>query len=86
MRHYFGNDTHVMILIRTNHPYLRVRRHRWYQSITGVIHHVRSYLQKGMVMIRLDAHVRTIVVLIGGKLSRIYFMQFAFCNDAPTKR
>jgi hypothetical protein len=27
-----------MILVRTNHPYLRVGHHSWYQSITGVMH------------------------------------------------
>jgi hypothetical protein len=33
----------VKILVRTDHPYLRVGCHSWYQSITGVIHHVRPY-------------------------------------------
>jgi hypothetical protein len=28
----------------TNRSYLRVGCHSWYQSITGVIHHVRLYL------------------------------------------
>jgi hypothetical protein len=63
-----------MILIRTDHPYLRVRRHRWYQSIMIIIHHVRSYFQKTAVRIRVDAHIRTIVVLTDGKINRIYFL------------
>jgi hypothetical protein len=40
----------------------------------GKIHHVRSYFQKPMVRIGLDAHIRTIVVLTGGKLTGIYFL------------
>jgi hypothetical protein len=64
----------IMILVRTNHPCLRVERHSWYQSITGVIHHVWSYLQKSTMRICLDAHIRTIVVLTGGKLTEIYFL------------
>jgi hypothetical protein len=51
-----------MILFRTNHPYLRVGHHRWYQSITGVVHHVQSYFKKPTVMKYLEAHIRTIVV------------------------
>jgi hypothetical protein len=31
---------------------------------------------KTALRMRLEAHIRTIVVLIGGKLTRIYFMQF----------
>jgi hypothetical protein len=63
-----------MILVRTNHPYLRVGRHSWYQSITGIIHHIRSYFQKPMVMIHVDARIRTIVVLTGDKLIGFYFL------------
>jgi hypothetical protein len=63
-----------MILVRTNHPCLRVECHNWYQSITGIIHHIRSYFQKPTVRIWLDAHIRTIVVLIGGKVTWIYFL------------
>jgi hypothetical protein len=59
-----------MIMIMTNHPYLMVGRHSWYQSITGVIHHVWSYFQKPIERIHLNAHIRTIVVLTGGKLIR----------------
>jgi hypothetical protein len=58
-----------MILVRTDHPCLRVRRHRWYQSITSVIHLIRFYFLKTAVRIHLDAHIRTIVVLTGGKLT-----------------
>jgi hypothetical protein len=46
----------------------------------AIIHHVRSYFQKPMVRIRVDDHIRTIVVLTGGKLIEIYFPQFSFCN------
>jgi hypothetical protein len=34
----------------------------------------------------LDAHIRTIVVLTGGKLTRIYFLHLLLYNDAPTIR
>jgi hypothetical protein len=34
----------------------------------GIICHVWPYFQKPTVRIRLDAHIRTIVILIGGKL------------------
>jgi hypothetical protein len=57
-----------MILVMTNHPYLMVGCHSWHQSITGVIHYVWSYFQKPTVRRRLYAHIRTIVVLTGGKL------------------
>jgi hypothetical protein len=63
-----------MILVRTDHPYLRVRRHKWYQSIMGIIHRVWSYFQKHTVRKHLDARIRTILVLIGGKLTGIYFL------------
>jgi hypothetical protein len=33
---------------------------------------------KTAVRKRLDAHIRTIVVLTGGKLTGIYFLQFTF--------
>jgi hypothetical protein len=63
----------VRILVMTNHPYLRVGCHSWYQSITSVIPRWRSYFWKPTVRIRLDTHIRTIVVLTGGKLIEIYF-------------
>jgi hypothetical protein len=64
----------IRILIRTNHPYLRVERHSWYQSLTSIIHRSRPYFQKPTLRIRLDAHIRNIVVLTGGKLTWIYFL------------
>jgi hypothetical protein len=67
-----------MILNRTDHPCLRVGHHKWYQSITGIIHHVRSYFQKPMARIHLEAHIRTIIVLTGGKLTRIYFLYLLY--------
>jgi hypothetical protein len=67
-----------MILIRTKHSCLRVECHSWYQSITGIIHRVRSYFQKTEVRIRLDAHIRTIVVLTSGKLTEIYFQHLLY--------
>jgi hypothetical protein len=80
----------VMVLLRTNHHCLRVRRHNWYQSIIGVILHVRLYFQKSTVRIRLDAHIRTIVLLTGGKLTGFYFLHLLkaiyFSVDALIKR
>jgi hypothetical protein len=35
-----------MIRVSTDHPNLRVGCHSWYQSITGVIHHVRAIFSK----------------------------------------
>jgi hypothetical protein len=69
-----------MILVSTNHPCFRVRCHSWYQSLTGIIHHVRSYFQKPMVRIHLDAHIRIIVVLTGGKLTRFYFLYLLYAT------
>jgi hypothetical protein len=63
-----------MILVRTNHPCLRVGHHSWYQSMTGIIHHVQSYFRKK----HLDAYIRTMVGLIGDKLIGIYFLHFTF--------
>jgi hypothetical protein len=67
-----------MILVRLNHPFLRVKLHSWYQSITCVIHHLWKYLQKHMVRKHLDAHIRTIIVLTGGKLTGIYFLHLLY--------
>jgi hypothetical protein len=64
----------VMILVRTDHPYLRVEHHRWYQSLTSIIPHRRPYFWKSTVRICLNAHIRTIVVLTSGKLIGIYFL------------
>jgi hypothetical protein len=44
--HFWCGSITVMILVRTDHPCLRVEHHSWYQSITCIIHHVRSYFQK----------------------------------------
>jgi hypothetical protein len=55
-------------------PCLRAGYHSWYQSITGVIHHVLPYFLKSTVRKHLDAHIRTIVVLTGGMLTGIYFL------------
>jgi hypothetical protein len=63
----------VRILVRTNHPCLRVGRHSGYQRLTSIIPRWRPYFWKPTVRICLDAHTRTIVVLTGGKLTRIYF-------------
>jgi hypothetical protein len=29
----------IRILVRTNHPYLRMGSHSWYQSLTSIIAH-----------------------------------------------
>jgi hypothetical protein len=44
------------------------------------------FSKKTMVRIYVDVYIRTIVVLTDGKLTRIYFLQFTLCNDAPTPR
>jgi hypothetical protein len=64
----------VRILVRTNHLFLMVGCHSWYQSFTIIISHWLPYFQKPTVRIRLDAHIRTISVLTCGKLTRIYFL------------
>jgi hypothetical protein len=74
----------IWILVRTDHPCLGVACHSWYQSHTSLIRHWRPYFQKPTGRIRFNARIRTIVVLTGGKLIGIYFLQFTFCNDAPT--
>jgi hypothetical protein len=63
----------VRILVSANHPYLRVGCYSCYQSLTSIIPHWRPYFWKPTVRIRLDAHIRTIVVLTGGKITGIYF-------------
>jgi hypothetical protein len=70
------NAWSIGLNLGNNHPYLRVGCHSWYQSIMGIIHRVRSYFQKTTVRICLDAHIRIVVVLIGGKLTGIYSLQF----------
>jgi hypothetical protein len=59
----------------TNRLCLRAGCYSWYQSFTGVIHHVRPYFWKHTVRKHIDAHIRTIVVLTGGKL-----IVFKLCN------
>jgi hypothetical protein len=77
--YYFTIITSVMVPRdepgEMNNPCLSAGCHSWYQSFMGVIHHVRPYFQKHAMMKRLDAHVRTIVVLTGGKLT-----VFKLCN------
>jgi hypothetical protein len=66
----------VWILVRTNHPCLGVGCHSWYQSRMSIIRHWWPYFQKSMVRIRFHARIMIIVVLIGGKLTGIYFLYF----------
>jgi hypothetical protein len=62
-----------MILIRTDHPYLRVGCYSCYQSHYGY-NTLRTVLfSKTAARICVDAHIRTIVVVISGKLTGIYF-------------
>jgi hypothetical protein len=63
-----------MIMVRTDHPYLRVGRHRWYQSHYVYNTSCMVLILKTAVRIRLDTHIRTIVVLTGGKLTMVYFL------------
>jgi hypothetical protein len=80
--YYFAIITSVMMPRddpgETNRPYLRAGCHSWYQSITSVIHHVRLYFRKPTTRKHFDAHIRTILVLTGDKLTGIYFLQFTF--------
>jgi hypothetical protein len=64
----------VRILVSTNHPCLRVGHHSWYQRLMSIIRPWWPYFQKPTVRIRLDAHIMTIVVITGGKLTEIYFL------------
>jgi hypothetical protein len=63
-----------MILVRMDHSCLRVRSHSWYQSRYGYNTLHTILFLKTSVRIRLDAHIRTIVVLTGGKLTGIYIL------------
>jgi hypothetical protein len=65
-----------MILVRTDHPCLRVGRHSWYKSHYGCNTSHTVLFSKTTVGVHLDAHIRIIVVLIRGKLTEIYFSQF----------
>jgi hypothetical protein len=79
-----------MILVRTDHPCFRVGRHSWYQSHYGYNTSRMVLFSKTAVRICLDAHIRTIVVLTGGKLTGTMVVftlcNLLFCNDAPTTR
>jgi hypothetical protein len=44
----------------------------------SIIHCLRPYFQKPTVMMHLDAQIRTIVVLTGGKLTEIYFLSLLY--------
>jgi uncharacterized membrane protein (GlpM family) len=46
----------------------------------SIIHRVWSYFQKSMVRICLDYHIRTIVVLTGGKLIGFYFLYLLYAT------
>jgi hypothetical protein len=63
-----------MIMVRTDHPYLMVEHHSWYQSHYRYNTLWTVLFSKTVVRIRLDADIRTIVVLTGGKLTGIYFL------------
>jgi hypothetical protein len=67
-----------MILVRTNHPCLRVGRHSWYQSHYGYNTTRMVLFSKATVRICLDAHIRTIAVLTGGKLTGFYFLYLLY--------
>jgi hypothetical protein len=70
--------TSVMILVRTDHPCLRVGRYSWYQRYYGYNTSRMVLFLKTAVRICLDAHIRTIVVLTGGKLTGIYFLHLLY--------
>jgi hypothetical protein len=76
--YYFAIITSVMMPCddsgETYRSCLRVGCHNWYQSIIGIIRHVRLFFKKPTVMKHLDVNIRTIVVLTGGKLTEIYFL------------
>jgi hypothetical protein len=63
-----------MVLVSTDHRCLRVGCHSWYQSHYGYNTLRMILFLKTAVRIHLDAHIRTIVVLTGGKLTGIYFL------------
>jgi hypothetical protein len=63
-----------MILVSTDHPCLRVGHHSWYQSHYMYNTSCTILFSKATVRIRLDTHIRTIVVLTYGKLKGIYFV------------
>jgi hypothetical protein len=72
-----------MILVKTNRPGFGVEYHSWYQSITGIIHHVWPYLKKNYALTvrkHLYARIRTIAILTGGKLIGISFLHLLYAT------
>jgi hypothetical protein len=67
-----------MIPVMTDHPYLRVGRHSWYQSYYGYNTSHTVLFLKTVVRIRFNARIRTIVVLTGGKLTGIYLLYLLY--------
>jgi hypothetical protein len=67
-----------MILFRTDHPCLMVEHHSWYQSHYGYNTLCAVLFLKTVMRTRLDAHIRTIVVLTGDKLTGIYFLYLLY--------
>jgi hypothetical protein len=63
-----------MILFVTNRLFEGWGRHIWYQSHYGYNTSRTVLFSKTAVRIRLDAHITTIVVLTGDKLTGIYFL------------
>jgi hypothetical protein len=64
----------VWNLVRTDHSCIGVGCHSWYQSQMSIIRHWWPYFRKPTVRICFNAHIRTILVLTGGKLTGIYFL------------
>jgi hypothetical protein len=67
-----------MIMVRIGHPCLRLGRHSWYHGHYGYNTSCTVLFSKTAVRIRLDAHIRTIVVLTGGKLTGIYLLYLLY--------
>jgi hypothetical protein len=63
-----------MILVWTNRPFEGPGHHSWYQSHYWYNTSCTVLFSKTAVRIRVDAHIRTIVVLTGVKLTGIYFL------------
>jgi hypothetical protein len=68
----------IFCISSTNPPCLRVGRHSWYQSLTSIMRRWWPYFQKPTVRIFLHAHIRTIVILMGDKLTGIYFLYLLY--------
>jgi hypothetical protein len=63
-----------MILVKTNHLFEERGCRRWYQNHYEYNTLCTVLFSKTAVRIRLDAHIRTVVVSTGGKLTGIYFL------------